>query len=152
MGSSGNTKVINDVIKAVNELGYIAIIATAGKIKIENTNKVYSADYLPVMKIIEKSPLVICNGGSGSVWQALSRGIPVLGIPSNIDQFFTMDGVKKAGGGISIRPENELLKNVRGAVKFLINDDQVIKNTERLRKEILSFNSERIFAKFVSQI
>ena len=50
--------------------------------------------------------MVICNGGSATVYQALAESrAPVLGIPSNMDQHLTMQCVEGAEAGLSLRTE-----------------------------------------------
>jgi UDP:flavonoid glycosyltransferase YjiC (YdhE family) len=47
--------------------------------------------------------MVVCNGGSPTVYQAFAAGIPVLGIPSNLDQYLMMDYVQRYGAGNWLR-------------------------------------------------
>jgi hypothetical protein len=57
------------------------------------------ADYLPGLPLCRRSALAINNGGAGGVTQALTAGIPVLGIAANMDQCMVMKPVARSGAG-----------------------------------------------------
>ena len=54
---------------------------------------VHVTDYLPGDIVARHSRLVVCNGGSPTSHQALLAGVPVLGIPDNLDQVLNMSPI-----------------------------------------------------------
>ena len=60
-------------------------------------------EYMPGHKACARAALVICNGGSATVYQALAAGVPVLGLPGNLDQFLMMHFVRSFGAGEFVR-------------------------------------------------
>ncbi|MBK8575473.1 MAG: hypothetical protein IPN90_07300, partial [Elusimicrobia bacterium] len=88
------------VVRTLSQLPVVTLVATSGRGNINPVpNHVYVADYLPGMETCKKADLVICNGGSGIVHQALSAGVPVIGIAANMDQMSVMASVVKKRAG-----------------------------------------------------
>ena len=103
LGSSGDSSGLSTVLEALEKMPVVAMVATAGHRLESVPSNVFVADYLPGLRILDRARLVICSGGSGTSYQALSRGVPVLGLPFNTDQYFTMEALTSAGAGILIR-------------------------------------------------
>lgn len=105
LGSTGNLALLGEIVNALNKLDVTVIMATANRISNEIlSEKFFVSDYIPALLAIEKSDIVICNGGSGSIYQALSKGKPLIGFPTNMDQCLAMNMVEKKGLGKAIRP------------------------------------------------
>lgn len=104
LGSSGDPTFIPKIINAMRDLPVTILLATAVKEAIPDLPRnVYQSPYLPGIEASKYSDLVICNGGSPTTQQALSQGVPVLGIASNLDQYLNMSFVEKAGVGKCLR-------------------------------------------------
>lgn len=100
VGSTGQWKTLEKVVDALRQLPVITLVATSGRGTVNPIpNQVYVADYLPGMETCKNSDLVICNGGSGTVYQALGAGVPVIGIAANVDQMAVMAPVVQRGAG-----------------------------------------------------
>lgn len=54
--------------------------------------------------VLARAHLVVCHGGSGTVYQALAAGVPVLGRPENQDQHLVTRAVEAAGAGMFLDP------------------------------------------------
>lgn len=122
MGSSGSGDLLPLILEALSGLRCHVAVATAG-VQLPNIPaNVTVADYLPGDHMSERASLVICNGGSPTSHQALARGVPVLGIPFNLDQHLNMDYVAAYGAGLALRPEKVTLPALRAAADALLND------------------------------
>lgn len=152
MGSSGDTTLLENILNALRCAGCIALVATAGRIKIELSPGVYPAEYLPGIEIIKKASLVICNGGSATAYQALSLGVPVLGIPSNADQFFTMESIARCQAGLLLRPGDASNAHVKTLVEALLGDETFKKKAMLLAEEISRYDSRTIFTAFIDEL
>jgi UDP:flavonoid glycosyltransferase YjiC (YdhE family) len=121
MGSSGKTKLLPLIIKGLKDLPVTIVAATAGKwdATIQQGN-VYACDFVPGDVAARRSVLVICNGGASTAYQALSEGVPVLGIPTNFDQYLAMAAIEKAGCGILLRSGSLTAEKVRKAANRII--------------------------------
>ena len=106
LGSSGQGALLSTVLQALAPLPVTVIAATAGTIDpgpLPSNARV--AVYLPGMLAARRADLVICNGGSPTSQQALTAGVPVLGIAGNLDQYLNMHGVLATGAGALLRSD-----------------------------------------------
>lgn len=106
LGSSGQAKLLPEILRSLEALDITVIAATAGG-EVPNAipANAYVAKYLPGEEAARRARLVICNGGSPTCQQALAAGVPVIGIASNLDQFLNMDTIVRAGAGEIMRAD-----------------------------------------------
>lgn len=126
MGSSGNPQVIEKLVPILENLGSRIVITTAGK-PLALTPKLPTTrifDYLPGSTVCQQASLVICNGGSPTTNQALSCGVPVLGIAQNMDQFLNMEAISNFGAGVVIRADRTSRPILRQAIESLVTDQK----------------------------
>ena len=65
---------------------------------------------------------VVCNGGSSTTAQALLRGIPVVGIAHNLDQYLNMHYIERFGAGTLLRADRTRADAVRNATRRAMED------------------------------
>jgi UDP:flavonoid glycosyltransferase YjiC (YdhE family) len=124
MGSSGQVRTLPAILEALSALDVNVLLATAGRMgEIDLPKNCYSATYLPGSAAARRSRLVICNGGSATVYQALAEGTPVLGVASNMDQMLTMEAVEAAGAGRLVRPERLTSRRMGPTITTLAEQD-----------------------------
>ena len=121
MGSSGDTRVLATIIPALEKSGFQVAVASAGRAIPPHLDSVRTRifDYLPGALVCQRASLVVCNGGSPTTNQALSCGVPVLGIARNMDQFLNMQAIEAYGAGIMIRADRASRAATLNAVKRL---------------------------------
>ncbi|MCB0406036.1 MAG: glycosyl transferase family 1 [Bdellovibrionales bacterium] len=146
LGSSGNHRVLPTVVDALADLPVEIAVSTAGKTS-EHSLNAFTAPYLPGDKLCEHADLVICNGGATTAYQALYAGKPVIGIPSNLDQFLSAAAIQGAGAGRWLRTSE--VKDLKTVAAQLLEDSQARKTAKQLRQEFLEFRSDFLFPKFV---
>ena len=93
MGSTGNW----DKVTFLNSTTYhnYNIVTTGDKDKIIRGPNVFSYPFIASRKIMELTDLVICHGGNGTAYQALSFGIPVLCKTTHCEQEYNVDGLER---------------------------------------------------------
>jgi len=117
-GSSGNAKVFEEIIATLADTEYQCLVTTAGLIDLSHSSakNVFVTDFAPGEALIRKSDLVICQGGNGTVYQALRAGVPIIAYPTMHDQHFNMDQVCRLemGTRLSLLPfrRDELMKTI----------------------------------------
>lgn len=156
LGSSGDPSLYHSILTTIKNLPVIGIVSTANKYQpepdIKEAENIFIANYLPAMDIIKESSLVICNGGSGTVYQALSCGVPVIGLPRNMDQYLIMNQLEKSNYGKLIRKGDCYKKNLRETIITLLEDKKIKENVYRISKEIKRYDAIKNFGIFLKSL
>ena len=121
LGSSGAQDALALVLAALADLPVRVMATTAGRpppAALPANARVH--DYLPGEQAAARAALVVCNGGSLGVQQALAAGVPVLGVASNMDQFLNMGPVVAAGAGLLLRADRLTTAALRDACRQLL--------------------------------
>lgn len=151
MGSSGNPRVIEDIVPILENLGSRIVIATAGKPLLLKEHKPTTQifDYLPGSAICRHANLVVCNGGSPTTNQALICGVPVLGIAQNMDQFLNMEAIVAFGAGLSIRADRVGPSRLKYAIKSLTSISTFAIRAQVLADTLSASDSNTIMTKHI---
>ncbi|MGL1833264.1 nucleotide disphospho-sugar-binding domain-containing protein [Rhodocyclaceae bacterium SMB388] len=122
MGSSGNIKVLSALFDALSRQDRPVVVTTAGRPVPPPPagSRIRLYDFLPGRDAIARARLVVCNGGSPTTNQALAAGVPVLGIPTNMDQFLNMRAIQTAGCGLTVRADRASPERLRSAIEALL--------------------------------
>lgn len=104
LGSSGDVRALPTVLDALGRLPVDGLVSTAGRARPTAVPaNVRVVDIAPGELVARRAAVVICNGGASTAYQALAEGAPVVGIPSNLDQFLSMTAFRDAGAGLLLR-------------------------------------------------
>jgi len=153
LGSSGNLKILHQLLSVIQSMGFSVVVATAGRVGRDSLPKgVYAEDFLPTGKIAKKAAVVVCNGGSPSSYQALREGVPVLGMSSNMDQLLAMRAIEKAGGGIMLRAESANKDNIYRTVDELCNNPRYRWGASKIAKEFKNYDAIQRVETILSQL
>ncbi len=153
LGTSGNTRVLPALLRAVESLPITMVLATAGRLRCDSVPaNVRTADYLPGELAARRAAGVIGNGGSAGVYQALSQGTPVLGIPSNMDQHLTMEAVEHCRAGLLVRQRHARVDVLRKAVERLVGEPSWASAASLLAEEIHGMDACQRFREFVRAV
>jgi len=152
-GSSGSAKIIDAVVKALENSPYVAVISMAGEQhNYVDTERIKFTDYVDGNKVIEKASLVICNGGSSTAYQALAKGKPLIGIPSNLDQHLAMEFIVEAGAGISIRSDQLSAENIVNAIQEILEKPSYKSSSEKLQRSFGSYSPHKAFNQILTEL
>ncbi|APA67760.1 glycosyltransferase [Janthinobacterium sp. 1_2014MBL_MicDiv] len=125
LGSSGQGQLLPRVLRALAPLPVTVLAATAGTIRVDAVPpNAFVAPFLPGDAAARRASLVICNGGSPTSQQALTAGVPVIGIAGNLDQFLNMHGIVGAGAGLLLRADRFQETALRHAATRMLDDAQ----------------------------
>ena len=146
LGSSGDVNALPAVIDALGRLPVDALVATAGRArpKVVPPN-VRVVDMVPGDLVARRASLVICNGGASTAYQAIAEGAPVVGIPSNLDQFLAMTAIRDAGAGLMLRASTVASNAVREAVLRVLSESSFKERAVELGR---SFARHDVHARF----
>lgn len=153
MGSSGRASLLPAVLASLAPLAVTVVAATAGNpIPGEVPRNCRVAAYLPGDEMARRAALVICNGGSPTTQQALTAGVPVLGIAENLDQFLNMTGIEQAGAGLTLRVDRFDPAHLRRDVQRLLAEPAFADAAGRIAKACAALDVRGSFSELVDEI
>jgi len=137
IGSSGHPSLLPRILEIASRTEYWFVFATGGgEGPVQSVpRRCFIADYLPGDLVVKRANLVISNGGSPGMYQALSAGVPVLGIPFNMDQLLCMRHAVATGAVRSIRADCLTAHELLMTIDIMIRDSSYGKAAQRLQKE-----------------
>ena len=153
LGSSGRVDLLPMLMDVLSGLPVTVIAATAGKVDLKRMPpNVFVSDYLPIDVASARSAFIVSNGGSLTTYQALTVGVPVLGICSNMDQLLNMTAVQGLGAGISLRAGKANFAEIRSAINALLEQPAYLEAAGRVRQAVLQHDAMQHFQKVVAEI
>jgi UDP:flavonoid glycosyltransferase YjiC (YdhE family) len=124
MGSTGYPRFFKTALDVFGNSEYQCIMTTAGMASFQHLpSNFFVADYAPGSRIMQKSNVVVCHGGNGTVYQAMKNGIPIIGIPTMHDQEFNVQRVADLGMGIQLSEIRFKPEHLREAVQKVLSVD-----------------------------
>lgn len=152
LGSSGSVGLLSRILGLMSEVPVNVVVATAGREQLGSLpDNVWAADYLSGDEATAGAALAICSGGSGTAYQALNAGVPILGLPTNMDHFLTTRYVQEAGAGIGLRADQAPIKAIRTAIETLLSDPSYRRAAGVLAAEFHQYDAAERFGNLLSQ-
>ena len=153
LGSSGSPSIFSTVLQVLADLDVTVLGAKAGyAIEPATGGRAFLADYLPGAEAAARASVVICNGGSPTSHQALAAGVPVLGIPSNLDQHLNMQGILKYGAGQALRADSLCPRSVRESVQALLKSRSSTLQAQTLSNVFSQYDAPGRFRQILRQV
>ncbi len=149
LGSSGAAKQLPAILQSLESMGATVVVATAGRIQIDARPNLFTADYLPGIELSARASAVICNGGSATAYQAVSQGAPVVGLWSNLDQFYTMTTLERAGAGIGCSAVAFDPARCKTAIATILENPEYRARSSELARLFNSHDAGERFRRFV---
>jgi UDP:flavonoid glycosyltransferase YjiC (YdhE family) len=113
MGSTGPLEQIKAILKQLADDGFQVICTTATEAIRELPPGCYAAPFAPGKALCRAADVIVCHAGSGTIYQALSCGKPIVGVPEFHDQEFNMQRVEALGLGLRANDEEDVIRQVR---------------------------------------
>lgn len=153
LGYSGEDSVLPSLFEVLSDLPVTVIFSSAGNpVNLPLPPNLFAADYLPGHDACSRADLTICNGGKGTVYQSLNAGTPVLGVTSNIDQYFTMWPVAEQDAGIALRARRLRRSEVVQSIDHLLHDVRFRESAVRMKEAISRYDVKRNFCSFMDSV
>jgi UDP:flavonoid glycosyltransferase YjiC (YdhE family) len=96
--------------------------------------------YIPQDMLLPRCDLVVTHGGSGTMLDALSLGLPMVMVPISADQPVNAQLCADLGVARVVSPEGrteqELAQEIRDATQAMLHDPAYRENAQRLQKEM----------------
>jgi len=97
VGSTGEPGLFTVMIDAAKRKNWNLIITKAGLADLASSGNVHVYDFLPGEAVMRISDVTICQGGSGTINQAIAASCPFVGVACNIDQEWNLDRASRLG-------------------------------------------------------
>lgn len=153
MGSTGKITFIDELIDELTQMGLTIMLSTSGRFDPKDyPDNVFAADYLPGNEACERSTFIICNGGTGAIYQAIQSSTPILGIPTNGDQYFAMGSVQEQGAGLLIRSTHVSRRYIRDTASKLMSDQSYQHRCKELSRELANYDSVERFKDLIKSL
>lgn len=98
---------------------------------------------------MEKSDIVICHGGNGTIYQAMSKGVSIIGIPTMHDQEFNLDRVVDLGIGIHLSELKFKPIHLVEAVEKILSKKSYKENALKYKNIVKQYNGPSKGAKLI---
>lgn len=124
MGSTGDADRLPALVRRLAGLDVTVVVSTAGRSELapvlaERAPNVLAAEVVPGAEVCARAALVVGSGGSGTAYQALAAGTPVVGLWGNLDQYLTSMVVQRHGAGVALGPDATVHRIVRAVADLL---------------------------------
>jgi UDP:flavonoid glycosyltransferase YjiC (YdhE family) len=153
LGSSGRLSALDTVLRVIAELPVLGVVATAGRFELPDApSNVRVARYLPGEQVARASRFVVTNGGASTSYQALAEAKPVLGVPSNLDQYLSMTAIERAGAGRLVRAGEATETTLRKAFNELLGSPELEHGALAIQRAFRRENYARNFGQLLDEV
>ena len=150
LGSTGDHKFYQTVIDIFGDTEFEVIMTSAGLFSPSEVPENFTiVDFAPGSKILEKSDLIICQGGNGTIYQAMTQGVPIIGIPMMLEQEHNLDRVMDLGVGIKLSGLKFCSEHLLSAVNEILTDDTYKTNSTNYRNILRRYSAPRRGAELI---
>lgn len=141
LGSSGPSALLQDMVDSLAQLDIELIVATGSQeITAPSHGQVTLQKYLALESVLSSADLLIFNGGSGTGYIGLSQAVPLLCIPSNIDQHQFSHAIAQKGAAQILRSDKFSVKALTNMVVGLLQDSKVKASALEIAEEMRNEN------------
>lgn len=152
MGSTGYARFFEQAIEIFGDTEYQCVMTTAGMAELDHVpDNFFVTDYAPGSRIMEKSDVVVCQGGNGTIYQAMAHGVPIIGIPTMHDQEFNLDRVEDLGLGIHLSELRFQSRHLIDAVAEIVHNPHDKARAAEYRNILSQYDGPRTGAGLISE-
>lgn len=148
LGTTGEAQLFDIILNQLELSDYIVIITTGGITDdiLSDSKNIFIEKFLDGDLIMANCDTVICQGGNGTIYQALSHGKPIIGIPTIPDQAFNMRRVEALQVGIKLSID-EMLKTptiMLDTIDMITDKDRLYKfNASQYQNKLKKYNGAK---------
>jgi UDP:flavonoid glycosyltransferase YjiC (YdhE family) len=151
MGSTGSNSALPNIIKSVlkNNLNIIlsGVTALEKEILLKNYPELNGRSAIePLIKaegILPFCKLTICHGGSGTVYQSIAGGVPVLCFPKNPDQSLVSLAVAQKNIGRFLTSKTANLLTIDSMINECLTNDVILQNAKNMQKDLSQWDTKK---------
>ncbi len=91
-------------------------------------------DFAPQMALLDRAALLITHGGSNTVLESLTRGVPMVALPRSADQIGMAARVVNCGAGLRASFKKCTAEELRRLIRRGLSEDSLRQRTGQLRQ------------------
>ena len=153
MGSTGKKAFFEASLAAFADTEY-QVVMTTGEIALAHAKapaNFFITDFAPGLAIMKRADLVVNHGGNGTIYQALTAGIPIVGIPTHVDQQLQLQLCERWGVGRKLREKTFSAEILRRTVDEVVGNYLFRINAERMAQSIARYDGPRLAARAIEE-
>lgn len=159
MGSTGNNSLLPNIIRAVRQNNLKLIISGMSNVQKSEILNQYPRIFdnclieplIQAEKVLPFCRLTICHGGSGTVYQSINQGVPVLCFPKNPDQSLVSKAVDKNNIGRYLTSKNANYEMISKLISECISNELIHLNTIQMKNNIERWNTKNHWLQFLDK-
>jgi UDP:flavonoid glycosyltransferase YjiC (YdhE family) len=146
MGSTGAEDLFREMFRSFGNTEYQVVVSTGGQIEINGhmlSENLHVEAFLPGEKVMERADIVICHGGSLTVYQAIKAGTPCIVIATHLDQEWAGEELQTHKAGIFLTMVRVMKKPsviMEATQTMFENLEEYTKNMKRLQADLLEYD------------
>jgi len=146
MGSTGDKALFQEMFRSFSDTEYQVMVSTGGQIEIDEnmlSENLYVEKFLPGERIMERADIVICHGGSLTVYQAIKAGTPCIVIATHLDQEWAGEELQAHKAGMFLTMVKVMAKPsliMESTKKMFDNLELYQKNMKRLQEDLFEYD------------
>ena len=160
MGSTGRlfTPILEYLHQEYSDSKSIQVIATtAGRQQIPSLNfasNFFITDYIPAELVLSLNncAINITHGGKGSIYHALTYGVPIIGIPHLTEQEWNLDTVVELGAGLKLEPKHLTKENMLKAIDEMLSNTSYYTNAQKFKEVLYKYEGQKQVARLVNEM
>ncbi len=114
-------------------------------------NRIVSKKMFNPNDILNRVALTACHGGSGTVYQSLAKGVPVLCLPENPDQEFVARTVETQGAGVCLLEEEASSTRIGKVCSEIMDQPGYAIRAGELAKKIRHHDTQSTWLQFLKE-
>lgn len=154
MGSTGDTRFFAEAIRVFGGTEYQVLITTGGlSVSLSAIpDNIFVEEFADGDALMAASSLAVSHGGNGTIYQALSHGVPLLGYPTMFDQEINMQRVEALGCGLRLSRTRDSADHLRGHVERVLAEESFRRSAARMQRRIAYLDGPRRAAVHVNHL
>jgi UDP:flavonoid glycosyltransferase YjiC (YdhE family) len=152
MGSTGNPKFFHDVVELFAGSDYQCMLTLAGLTSLPSVpDNFFVCDYAPGSVLMQKADVAICQGGNGTIYQAMRAGVPLIGVPTMHDQEFNLDRVVELGVGLHLSELSFRPEHLQRAVETVLSTPSFRENARKQSAVLAGYDGPKRGAQVIDE-
>lgn len=153
LGGSGDAGVLPAVLEALEQLGADAVVSgiEPERVPIRGSGQRWVVPRLDPGPVLRRAALTVCHGGSGTIYQSLAHGVPLLCLPGNGDQELASSAVAARRAGCLVEPARATASLLARRLAEMLGDGRYRRASRRLARAIRRHDTRRRWLAFLRQ-